>query len=170
MTGFIGDSLSGSWFSIALKRAGWDGVVIHGTSEEWINVFIDDDRIEFRDATSLLGKGTFETEELIREELGDDQVRSATIGHAGENMVRYANVTNDGRQAGRTGHGAVWGDESGVGIEGHKILPQGKGDLQESDKSHPKGKRLWGDPPDVSNDIRFAGSLGCQSHPWASQR
>ena len=111
MTGFIGDSLSGSWFTIALKRAGWDGVVIHDISENWVNIFIDDDRVEFRDATSLLGKGTFETEEAIREQLHDDQVRSATIGPSGENMVRFANVTNDGRQAGRTGHGSVWGSK-----------------------------------------------------------
>lgn len=111
MTGFIGDSLSGSWFSIALKRAGWDGVVIHGASESWVDVFIDDERVEFCDATKLLGLGTFETEEAIRENLNDDQVRSATIGLSGENMVRFANVTNDGRQAGRTGHGAVWGSK-----------------------------------------------------------
>lgn len=111
LTGFIGDSLSGSWLSIALKRAGWDGVVIHNISEKWINVFIDDERVEFRDAAKLLGLDTFETEEAIREQLADDQVRSATIGPCGENMVRFANVTNDGRQAGRTGHGAVWGSK-----------------------------------------------------------
>lgn len=109
LTGFIGDSLSGSWFSVALKRAGWDGIVVHGVSDDWVHVFIDDDRVEFRDASHLVGLGTYETEETIREELGDDQVRSATIGPAGENLVRMANVTNDGRQAGRTGHGAVWG-------------------------------------------------------------
>jgi aldehyde:ferredoxin oxidoreductase len=111
MTGLIGDSLSGSWLSIALKRATWDGVVIHGASEDWIYVFIDDDRVEFRNAENLLGLGTFATEEAIRDDLADDQVRSATIGPAGENMVRYANVTNDGRQAGRTGHGSVWGSK-----------------------------------------------------------
>ena len=111
LTGFIGDSLSGSWFSIALKRAQWDGLVVHGASETWVNIFIDDDRVEFRDATKLLGKNTFETEEAIREVLADDQVRSCTIGPAGENLVRFANVTNDGRQAGRTGHGMVWGSK-----------------------------------------------------------
>ena len=111
LTGFIGDSLSGSWLSIALKRAGWDGVVVHGASDDWIWVFIDDDRVSFHNANGLMGLGTFGTEEAIREELGDDQVRSATIGPAGENMVRFANVTNDGRQAGRTGHGAVWGSK-----------------------------------------------------------
>ncbi len=111
LTGFMGDSLSGSWFPVALKRTGWDGIVIHGASAEWVNVFIDDGRVMFRDARKLLGKDTFDTEEAIREELLDDQVRSATIGPAGEKLVRYANVTNDGRQAGRTGHGAVWGSK-----------------------------------------------------------
>jgi len=122
MTGFIGDSLSGSWFSIALKRASWDGVVIHGTSEEWVYIFIDDERVEFRDASKLMGLGTFAAEEAIRDELADDQVRSATIGPAGENMVRFANVTNDGRQAGRTGHGSVWASKKlkAVSVRGTK--------------------------------------------------
>lgn len=111
LTGWIGDSLSGSWFSIALKRAGWDAVVVHGASEKWVNVFIDDDHIEFRPATKYLGLGTFETEEAIRNDLADDQIRSMTIGSAGENLVRFANVTNDGRQSGRTGHGMVWGSK-----------------------------------------------------------
>lgn len=109
LTGFIGDSLSGSWFSIALKRAGWDGVVLHNSCDKWTHLFIDDDRVQFNDATYLLRKGTFETEEAIRDKLGDDQIRSCTIGICGENLVRYANVTNDGRQLGRTGHGMVWG-------------------------------------------------------------
>lgn len=111
LTGMVGDSLSGSWFSIALKRSGWDGIVIHGASEEWVNVLIDDERVLFRSADDYLGLGTFETEEAIRHDMMDDQVRSATIGPAGENMVLFANVTNDGRQAGRTGHGAVWGSK-----------------------------------------------------------
>jgi aldehyde:ferredoxin oxidoreductase len=111
MTGFIGDSLSGSWFSIAMKRAQYDGIVIHDASENWIFLFIDDERVEFLPADKLLGLGTYETEEAIRDYFGDDQVRSATIGPAGEHMVRFGNVTNDGRQAGRTGHGAVWGSK-----------------------------------------------------------
>jgi len=111
LTGFIGDSLSGSWFTIAMKRAQWDGIVLHNASEEWVQVFVDDDRVEFIPAEHLLGLGTYETEETIREIFGDDQVRSATIGPSGEHMVRFANVTNDGRQAGRTGHGAVWGSK-----------------------------------------------------------
>src|SRR4030042_733489 len=89
LTGFLGDSLSGSWFAVALKRAQWDGIVVHGASDRWVYVFVDDGRVEFLDASDLLGKGTFETEEAIREKLGDDQVRSATIGPAGEKMVLF---------------------------------------------------------------------------------
>jgi aldehyde:ferredoxin oxidoreductase len=122
LTGVIGDSLSGSWFSIALKRAGWDGVVLHNSCDKWTQLFIDDDRVQFNDATYLLGKGTFETEEAIREKLGDDQIRSCTIGPCGENLVRYANVTNDGRQLGRTGHGMLWGHKKlkAVSVRGTK--------------------------------------------------
>jgi len=122
LTGVIGDSLSGSWFSVALKRAGWDGMVLHNSCDKWTQLFVDDDRIQFNDATYLLGKGTFETEEAIREKLGDDQIRSCTIGPCGENLVRYANVTNDGRQLGRTGHGMLWGHKKlkAVSVRGSK--------------------------------------------------
>ena len=162
LTGFIGDSLSGSWFTIALKRANWDGVVIHGASENWVNVFIDDDRVEFRDATQLMGLGTFETEEAIREALADDQVRSATIGPSGENMVRFANVTNDGRQAGRTGHGAVWGSKKlkAVSVRGSRGVqvadPQTLNELsfkitKEAQGPHTSKYRLLGTSTNVLN-------------------
>ena len=111
LTGFIGDSLSGSWFAVSLKRSGWDGIVVHNASDEWVRVFINDDKVSFYDATDLLGMETEETEEAIRDLLGDDQVRSAVIGPAGENLARISNVSNDGRKAGRTGQGAVWGSK-----------------------------------------------------------
>lgn len=162
LTGFIGDSLSGSWLSVALKRAQWDGVVIHGASENWVQVFIDDNRVEFIDAKYLLGKDTHETEEAIREKFGDDQVRSATIGPAGEHMVRYANVTNDGRQAGRTGHGAVWGSKklkavsirgtNGVKVADPQTLMQMSFDITESAQGPSTVKyRLFGTSTNVMN-------------------
>jgi aldehyde:ferredoxin oxidoreductase len=162
LTGFIGDSLSGSWFAIALKRAGWDGVVIHGASDGWVYVFIDDDRVEFRDASHLLGHDTFGTEEAIREEMGDDQVRSATIGPAGENVVRFANVTNDGRQAGRTGHGAVWGAKklkavsvrgtNGVAVHDPETLVQLSYDIVDAAQGpHTQKYRILGTVSNVLN-------------------
>jgi aldehyde:ferredoxin oxidoreductase len=166
LTGFIGDSLSGSWFSIALKRAGWDGLVIHGSSDEWVTIFIDDDRVQFRDASHLLGLNTFETEEAIREDLGDDQVRSATLGPAGENRVRFANVTNDGRQAGRTGHGAVWGSKKlkaisvrgtkGVNVADPEGLMKMSFDITEASQGpHTSKYRVLGTVTNVLNMNKF---------------
>lgn len=166
LTGFIGDSLSGSWLSIAMKRARYDGIVIHDASENWVFVFIDDERVEILPADKLLGLGTYETEEAIREMFGDDQVRSATIGPAGEHMVRYANVTNDGRQAGRTGHGAVWGSKKlkavsirgthGVTVADPEKLLQMSFDINEAAQGpHTKKYRLLGTSENVLNMNRL---------------
>lgn len=94
LTGFIGDSLSGSFFSEMLKRAGWDGLVIKGQAASWVTVFIDDDHVEFLDATDLLGKGTQATQHAVRERLGDENVRVSAIGPAGENLVRFALIVD----------------------------------------------------------------------------
>jgi len=112
LTGFLGDCLASSYFSAAIKRAGYDGIVIKGKAEKPIWIFIDDDAVYFNDASDLWGMETFPTEEAIRAKLGDDRVRACTIGPGGENLVRFANLTNDrGRQAGRTGMGAVMGSK-----------------------------------------------------------
>jgi len=112
LTGCIGDCLASSYFSQAFRRAGYDGIVIKGAADKLTYVFIDDDDVTFHDAGHLAGMWTFQTEEAIRAELGDEAVRVSTIGPAGENIVRIANITNDrGRQAGRTGLGAVMGSK-----------------------------------------------------------
>jgi aldehyde:ferredoxin oxidoreductase len=162
LTGFIGDSLSSSWFTVALKRARWDGIVIHGVSGDWVRVFIDDDKIEFRDASDLVGLTTTESEDTIREALGDDQVRSAVIGPAGENLSRIANVSNDGRKAGRTGHGAVWGSKklkalsvrgtNGVQVaDPEKLLELSYDILQAAQGPHTQKYRILGTSSNVLN-------------------
>jgi aldehyde:ferredoxin oxidoreductase len=162
LTGFIGDSLSSSWFTVSLKRARWDGIVIHGSSEDWVRVFIDDDKIEFCDASDLVGLTTTETEDTIREMFGDDQVRSAVIGPAGENLSRIANVSNDGRKAGRTGHGAVWGSKklkalslrgtNGVEVaDPEKLLELSYEILQAAQGPHTQKYRILGTSSNVLN-------------------
>jgi len=111
LTGLIGDSLSGSHFSEMLRRAGWDGIVIKGQAPSWMALFIDDDDIRFLDASRYLGMGATETQEAIREAIGDENVRVSAIGPAGEHLVRFALIDNDGRQVGRTGNGAVMGSK-----------------------------------------------------------
>ncbi|MBC7254494.1 MAG: aldehyde ferredoxin oxidoreductase family protein [Chloroflexi bacterium] len=111
LTGFIGDSLSGSYFSEMMRRAGYDGIVIKGQAPQWVVVFIDDDDVQFLDAAPYMGMTTLETQQAIRERLGDENVRVSAIGPAGERLVRYASIDNDGRQVGRTGNGAVMGSK-----------------------------------------------------------
>jgi len=125
LTGFIGDCLASSYFSAAIRRAGYDGIVIKGKSDKPIWIFIDDDKVSFNDAADLWGMETFPTEEAIRAKFGDERVRVTTIGPGGEKLVRFANLTNDrGRQAGRTGLGAVMGSKlvKAVAIRGTKPI------------------------------------------------
>lgn len=126
LTGFVGDSLSSGPWSLALRRTGYAALVFVGQAPAPTYVFIDDDFVHFYPASHLWGQGTCETEELIRQELRDSSIRVATIGPAGENLVRYACVSNDGtRQAGRTGLGAVMGSKrlKAVAVRGTRAVP-----------------------------------------------
>jgi aldehyde:ferredoxin oxidoreductase len=112
-TGFIGFGIASGGVGSELKAAGWDGMVIKGKAPELSYLFIQNGHAELRDASHLSGKTTWETEELIREELCDDEVRVSAIGPAGELMTCLANVTNDrNRQVGRSGIGAVMGSKN----------------------------------------------------------
>lgn len=113
LTSMIGDSLSGSFWSHTLRRAGYDALVITGRADTLSYLFINDDQVEIRSAAHLAGRDTFDTEAALQAELGSDQVRVACIGPAGERLVRFACIANDqGRMAGRTGLGAVMGSKN----------------------------------------------------------
>jgi aldehyde:ferredoxin oxidoreductase len=129
LTGFIGDSLASSFWSQALRRAGYDVVVVKGRAEKPVYLFIDDNIVQFRDAKHLWGKGCLETDSLIKEEIGDEIVSVSAIGPAGENLVRFACITNDRtRQAGRTGLGAVMGSKNlkAIAVRGTKAVQVAK--------------------------------------------
>lgn len=125
LTGFMGESISSGVWGPALKRAGYDAVVITGRAEKPTYIFIDDDDVYFKDAGKLWGCGAVESANIIVEEIGDDNISVAAIGPAGENLVRFANITNDRyRQAGRTGMGAVMGSKrlKAVAVRGSKTV------------------------------------------------
>ena len=104
LTGFIGDSLSSSYFALELKRAGLDAVVITGQAASAIYLLISGRNVEIRAAGHLRGKSPNETEAAIRAELDSPTIRVAAIGVAGENLVRFATISNEGRHAGRGTH------------------------------------------------------------------
>ena len=112
LTGMIGDSLSSSFLAVELKRTGCDALIIKGRAERMTLISIEDDDVKFLDAAHLVGLNTFDTEQSVRNALGR-RFRVACIGPAGENGVRFASIANDGgRQAGRTGTGAVMGSKN----------------------------------------------------------
>ena len=125
LTGMIGDSLSSSFLAVELKRAGCDALIIEGRAEGKTLLSIEDGDVQFLDATHLAGLNTFDTEESVRNMLGR-RFRVACIGPAGENGVRFASIANDGgRQAGRTGTGAVMGSKNlkAIAVRGRSPAP-----------------------------------------------
>jgi len=125
LTGGFGESEVGGFWGAELKHAGFDAIIVEGRSEDPVFLWVHDGEAELRDAHLLWGKGTGETESLIRDELGDRLIRVASIGLAGERMVRYACIINDLRDAaGRTGMGAVMGSKrlKAIAVRGRKKL------------------------------------------------
>lgn len=126
-TGFITMSNSGGYFGAELKFAGWDAIVVEGQSEKPVYIYIKDDHVEIRDASHLWGgKVVSETEAAIKKEIGSNKLHIASIGPAGENLVKFAAIINDGhRAAGRAGVGAVMGSKKlkAIAVEGSKRVP-----------------------------------------------
>ena len=113
LTGFVGSSNMGGFFAPELRFAGFDHLLIKGKADRPVYLWIHDGEIEIRDASEVWGENVFDTQELIKEELGDPEVKALCIGIAGENLVRFANVmTGMKNAAGRSGMGAVMGSKN----------------------------------------------------------
>ncbi len=112
-TNGVGEAVSHGTFGAELKRAGYDAIVFTGKSDRPVYLWIDDDSVELRDASLLWGRSPGETEDAIKDAIGDYYVRVASIGLAGEKLSKIANIINDKtRAAGRTGLGAVMGSKN----------------------------------------------------------
>lgn len=125
-TGIYGDSNMGGAFGVELRQAGYDALALWGMAKALSYIFIDDDEVRIIPNQKLQGKGCLEVEGIIKKEIGDDHIKVASIGPAGENRVRFACVNSDwSRNAGRTGMGAILGSKNikAVAIRGSKDLP-----------------------------------------------
>ena len=123
LTGGIAKSEVGEFWGAELKRAGYDAVIIEGKAERPVYLWIHDGEVAIKDANHLWGKNTKETQQTVRDELGDSRIRVALIGPAGENLVRYACIMHGlYAAAGRGGLGAVMGAKNlkAVAVRGHK--------------------------------------------------
>ncbi len=124
-TGGYADSNMGGHFGPALKYAGYDMAVITGKTENPSYLFIENDKVEIRSAKTYWGKGSLVCEKMMKKDLGEN-FQILTMGPAGEKLVKFACISHDfGRQAGRTGIGAVLGSKNlkAIAVKGTGSIP-----------------------------------------------
>ncbi|WP_028320112.1 aldehyde ferredoxin oxidoreductase N-terminal domain-containing protein [Desulfatiglans anilini] len=117
-------SMMGGFWAPELKYAGYDKIILRGKSPDLVYLYINNDKVEIRDASHLRGKGAVETAEIIRQELKEPRVQVAAIGLAGENRVYFASIEQGRSSASRGGIGAVMGDKGvkAIAVRGTKDI------------------------------------------------
>ncbi|MFO8166202.1 MAG: aldehyde ferredoxin oxidoreductase family protein [Thermodesulfobacteriota bacterium] len=117
LTGLLGSANMGGFFAPELAWAGFHHLVIKGKAKHPVYIYIHNGEIEIRDAHEVWGKTVTEAQWAIREDLGDQEVKSVVCGPAGENLVRFANVmTGIKNSGGRSGMGCVMGSKNLKGV------------------------------------------------------
>ena len=120
LTGIYCESYSGGHVAEPMSRTGYDAVVIKGASERPVYLDISDEKVEFRDASHIWGKDTYESEDIIRAETGRKEAGILVIGPAAEKLVKFSVIENDRwRSAGRAGAGTVLGSKKVKGLAFH---------------------------------------------------
>ncbi len=113
ITRLVGDANVGGHLGSEMKYSGYDMLIFNGRSEKPVYLLIDNGKPKLMDATHLWGENVSETDTLIKEEIGDESVKTAIIGPAGENLVKFACIVVDRDNfAARTGVGAVMGSKN----------------------------------------------------------
>ena len=177
LTNAITTSNSGGYWGPELKFAGYDMLILEGKASSPCYVWIYNDVVEIRDAAHLWGKTVWETEEELRSELGVPDSIIASIGPAGENLVRFACIMNDlHRAAGRSGVGAVMGSKNlkaiavrgtgGVKLADPMAFMKGMWDMREKLRESPvtaEGLPMYGTEVLV-NVINEHGALPTNNH------
>ena len=124
LTGGIAKAEVGEFWGSQLKRAGFDAIIIEGKAGRPVYLWVNNGKVEIKEAAHLWGKKTKEAQDTIRSELGDSKIRVAMIGPGGENLVKYACIMHGlGDAAGRGGMGAVMGSKNlkAVAVKGDNM-------------------------------------------------
>ncbi|MBE3039319.1 MAG: aldehyde ferredoxin oxidoreductase, partial [Chloroflexi bacterium] len=125
-TGLWAESNCGGFWGPELRFCGYDGLWITGKADSPVYLWLNNGRLEVRDAKYVWGKDTYESQEIIKSEIGVPGAHVLTIGPAGENGVLFAGLFCDhGRTAGRTGLGAVAGSKNlkAIAVKGTQKIP-----------------------------------------------
>ena len=122
-TNLMAHSLMGGFLGPELKYAGYDKIVLRGKAPDLVYLYINNDKVEIRDASHLRGKGSAETGDILKKELKDAKVQVAAIGPAGENRVYMASIDHGHSSAAR-GPGPVMGDKrlKAIAVRGTKDI------------------------------------------------
>ncbi len=121
--------MMGGFWSAELKHAGYDKVIFSNKSPDWVYIWINNDKVEIRDARHFKGKGSLEVQDLIREELNEPNAQVAAIGLAGENRCFTASIEQSRSSSSRLGGGAIMGDKKikAVAVRGSKDVHLARG-------------------------------------------
>ena len=113
LTGLLGSANMGGFFAPELAWAGFHHLVIKGKAKHPVYLYVHNGTIEIRDARGIWGQSATDSQWAIREDLGDQEVKSCVCGPAGENLVRFACVmTGIKNSGGRSGMGCVMGSKN----------------------------------------------------------
>jgi aldehyde:ferredoxin oxidoreductase len=126
LTGILCDSSSGGYWGADLKRSGYDALIIEGGSPDPVYLWIHNGKLEFRSASHLWGQDALKVQETIQREIGDERIRIACIGPAGERKVLLSCIINDeGRAPRRGGNGAILGAKKlkAIAVRGNLPVP-----------------------------------------------
>jgi aldehyde:ferredoxin oxidoreductase len=162
LTNGYGESEAGGFWGPELKMAGIEAILVTGKAEKPVYLWIQDGEAELRSAEHLWGRHPAEVQAVIRAELDDDKIRVLQIGIAGENLVRYACITNDLRHFnGRNGMGAVMGSKNlrAIAVRGHTRY---QSMAQDSKELMAIGRKLAGQVKEhpASADLQDRGTPG----------
>ena len=127
LTGIFGDSNCGGHWASELKMAGYDHIVITGKARRPVYLWVDNDRVQIRDARSIGGKSTWETDDLTREDMGGKKRPSGLHRTSRRKSGRFAAIIcNRARAAARCGPGAVMGSKNlkAIGVRGGSRHPR----------------------------------------------
>jgi len=143
LTGIIGHTTGGGFFGVELKKTGYDAIVIEGQSKDSVYLWIEDGKVEFRDARKIWGLDAYEAAKAIKEEIGDKKISVLDIGQAGEKLVKFACLVADEGHGigGRTGLGAVFGSKKlkAIAVKGTNEIEVAKpNELKEAIKEYSK--------------------------------
>lgn len=160
VTGIFGDSNSGGDFAPELKFAGYDLILITGKAKRPVYLWINDDEVKLNDASHLVGKTTWEMDDIIKKELGDLRIKTALVGPAAQKGILYGClIINKYRACGKTGVGSVLAQKNmlGIAVRGRKGIS-----IHDPSGFETVGDKIWSDVKNSEGFLQYAsrGTIG----------